>query len=60
MIDIAEAWKRLIDNKFIKQDLLLLKHEYIEFLIMEGISISWDEAHRYVNLMFDWENTLLL
>ncbi len=52
--DMVQAWQRLIDNKFIYSDLLLLQHEYAESFIMNGTKIGWREAHELVTNFYDW------
>lgn len=43
--DMAQSWQRLIDGKHIKeQDLVLLKHEYLELELVEK-GMSQDAAH---------------
>lgn len=43
--DMAQSWQRLIDGKNIKeQDLVLLKHEYLELTLMKK-GLSQAEAH---------------
>jgi len=56
--NIAAAWQRLIENKFVRSDLLLLQHEYVEALIMHGTEVRWREAHDLVNSVYDWYNSL--
>jgi len=56
--DIAAAWQRLIDNKFIKSDLILLQHEHAEALIMNGMEIPYNDTHYVVNQVYNWENLL--
>lgn len=44
--DMAQSWQRLIEGKNIKnQDLVLLKHEYLELTLMEK-GLSQAEAHK--------------
>jgi len=52
---IAESWQRLIlGNKGIKkQDLVLLKHEYLEQLL-ERKGIPHEEAHTIASLKHDY------
>ncbi len=58
-IDIAEAWGRLIDGNFVQSDLILLQHEYAEFLIMQGTKIDYNIAHyELINKIYDWNNEL--
>jgi hypothetical protein len=58
-IDMAEAWQRLVDGSFKKADLMMLKHEYAESLIMEGIQVSYKEAHHFINSIYNWEKLLI-
>jgi len=55
---MAAAWNRLIDNKYVYSDLKMLQHEYAESLIMEGLKVSYDDAHYIVNKLYDWDSTL--
>lgn len=56
--DMAVAWQRLIDNKFVYSDLLLLQHEYAESLIMNGTEVSYRIAHDIINKLYNWDASL--
>ena len=43
-IDMAESWQRLIDGNFNKNDITLLKHEYMELRLMEK-GMNFHDAH---------------
>ncbi len=57
-LDMAASWRRLIDNKFVHSDLLLLQHELAEAFIMNGVEVSWRNAHDIVNKFYNWEISL--
>ncbi len=38
--DIAAAWERLIDNRYVRSDLILLQHEYAEACKMNGMDVA--------------------
>ncbi len=57
-INIANTWQRLIDGNFVYSDLVLLQHEYAEALIMNGINVSWENAHPIVNKLYNWDKSL--
>ncbi|BDC34600.1 hypothetical protein Noda2021_05580 [Candidatus Dependentiae bacterium Noda2021] len=57
-IDIANAWIRLVDGEFAKSDLLWLKHEFAESLIMRDISVKWSDAHPLINKHYDWQKLI--
>ena len=42
--EMAQSWQRLINGKFKEQDMILLKHEYVELRYMEK-GFSQNEAH---------------
>lgn len=54
-LDIADAWNRLISNKYLTTDLDWFVHEYPESLIMVDHTIDWRTAHDIVNNIFKWE-----
>lgn len=44
-IEIADAWNRLIDGNYIKNDLDLLEHEYYEHRFEEFFKTDYGTAH---------------
>lgn len=58
-IDMASAWLRLKEGNYAKSDLIWLKHEYAESLIMRGTEIPWREAHDFVNKYYNWDKIIL-
>ncbi|HEV2600958.1 MAG TPA: hypothetical protein VGT41_01540 [Candidatus Babeliales bacterium] len=54
-LDIAEAWNRLVDNKFVQADLTWLLHEYAESILMKGQQMDWRSAHGIINQFYNWE-----
>ncbi|HEV2601343.1 MAG TPA: hypothetical protein VGT41_03530 [Candidatus Babeliales bacterium] len=54
-IDMAEAWTRLADNKFVQADLSWLLHEYAESILMKGQQMNWRSAHDIINQFYNWE-----
>lgn len=52
---IALSWERLEHNKFTKDDILLLNHEYVEALFMEKKGYSYEKAHLLANLRYPWQ-----
>jgi hypothetical protein len=56
--DMAAAWNRLIENKYVYSDLKMLQHEYAEALFMQGLKVAYDDAHYLVNKLYDWDSTL--
>lgn len=55
---MAKAWQRLYKNTYTIQELLWLKHEYLESLIMGKAKVSYDKAHSIVNKIYNWEDSL--
>ena len=51
---IAEAWRRLQTSKFLPEDLLLLKHEYLELTLMKELGYTYQQAHEEANKKFNW------
>ncbi len=56
--DMAAAWKRLIENDFFQSDLVLLQHELVESIIMNGTEVAYSEAHKIANGLYNWDKTL--
>ena len=52
---MADAWKRLIRGNFFQSDLLLLQHEYAENLLMQGVNLDYNTAHKITNHFYNWE-----
>ena len=57
--DIAESFRRLREGKNIQEhDLLLVKHEALEYDLMNKDGLSYEEAHRIANKSFDYQSAL--
>jgi hypothetical protein len=57
--DIAESLQRLREGKDIQaHDLLLVKHEALEYDLMNKDGLSYEEAHRIANKSFDYQSAL--
>ena len=54
--DMKMAWQRLIENDFVQSDLRLLLHEYAESLIMQGIKVSYENAHYILDTIYGWKD----
>ena len=47
---MAVSWQRLIEGRWIRfQDIVLLKHEYLELTLMKTKGLPYSEAHRLAN-----------
>jgi len=56
--DMAQSWQRLIDGKNIKeQDLVLLKHEYLEMILVER-GLPQNEAHVQASIKHNYAKYL--
>lgn len=57
--DQAIAWQRLIEGKNIKEnDLVLLKHEYVELTQTRLHGYSYEEAHSIANKRHNWQQLI--
>lgn len=56
--NMAFAWRRLIEGNYVQSDLRLLLHEYAESLIMQGVKVSYNDAHYTINDLYKWEQLL--
>jgi galactose mutarotase-like enzyme len=57
--DIAESVRRLREGKVIqKHDLLLIKHEALEYDLMNKEGLSYTEAHAIANKSFNYQTAL--
>ena len=62
--DMAESFRRLLEGKEIQEhDIILLKHEYLEFAIMKRLGYNHSKAHdltmkkyNYHSELKKWEN----
>lgn len=53
--NMAVSWQRLIEGKNIRpQDIILLKHEYLELTLMRIKGLSYREAHLAANQKHDY------
>ena len=61
-IDQARAWTRLIDGTFVRSDLRLFLHEYLESSIMlaymknTGRPLEYTIAHKLANCIHNWQD----
>ena len=57
--NIAESFRRLREGKDIQShDLLLIKHEALEYDLMNSNGLSYKEAHAIANKSFDYQTAL--
>lgn len=53
--DQSQAWQRLVEGKNIKEsDITMLKHEYMELMIMKETGCTYEEAHNQANEVYNW------
>ncbi len=59
-IDIALAWKRLIDGVSIKEsDIILLYHELTELKHLQTqVGSYYEKAHEYANINYNWQEII--
>lgn len=58
-VDMAAAWKRLINGNFVYSDLVLLQHELAESFAMQKTKIPYRIAHDVVNKIYNWEKSYI-
>lgn len=57
--DIAVSWQNLIDGKNIeKKDLILLYHEYYEYKLMHENDLSYIEAHKKAQEIYNYKKAV--
>ena len=56
--NMAVAWQRLVNGKFLDRDVLLLKHEYLESVVEKKYNLTYREAHDRTTLKHDWNGVL--
>lgn len=57
--DMAESFRRLREGKDIQEhDIILLKHEHLEYGLMNELGISYDEAHELAQRKYNYKVTL--
>ena len=57
--DMAESFRRLRDGKDIQEhDIVLLKHEALEYKLMNERGFSYDEAHRQAERLYNYKTAL--
>lgn len=58
-IDMAESWQRLFLGKNIQEhDIIMLKHELMEWDLMNKQNYSYSEAHKKTNETWNYEKAL--
>ncbi|MDD6202468.1 MAG: hypothetical protein PUB13_05945, partial [Lachnospiraceae bacterium] len=57
--DMAQSFQRLLEGKDIKpHDITLLRHERLEYLLMEKYNIIYEEAHAIAERKYNYANEL--
>ena len=57
--DIAVSWQNLIDGKIIEnKDIILIKHEYHEYKLMNERGLSYREAHEITQKIYDYQSAV--
>lgn len=57
--DMAESFRRLREGKDIQNhDLILLKHEHLEYNLMKKFNLSYDEAHSLAESKYNYSEAL--
>jgi SPP1 gp7 family putative phage head morphogenesis protein len=57
--DMAESFRRLREGKNIQEhDIILLRHEHLEYGLMNKLGISYDEAHELTQRKYDYAAAL--
>ncbi len=57
--DMAESFRRLREGKNIQEhDLIMLKHERLEYELMKKEHLSYQEAHRLVEKKYNYQKAL--
>lgn len=53
--EMAQSFQRLLEGKNIQEhDLLMLKHEHLEFAIMKKLGYNYDRAHNLTNTKYNY------
>lgn len=53
--EMSQSFQRLLEGKNIQEhDVLMLKHEHLEFAIMKKIGYNYDEAHDLTNTKYNY------
>lgn len=53
--DMAVSWQRLIDGKDIQEmDIVMLKHELMEYGLMKDKNMSYFDAHKEAEKVYDY------
>ena len=55
---IAKAWQRLYDGYYTREDLLLIKHEWLEIHYLQTLTSDYEEAHTLSNIKYNWEERI--
>lgn len=53
--DMAQSFQRLLEGKDVQpHDILMLKHEHLEFAIMRKLGYNYDETHELTNTKYNY------
>lgn len=57
--DMAESFRRLREGKEIQEhDLIMLRHEHLEYGLMNKLGMSYEEAHRLAEKKYNYKKAL--
>jgi histone H3/H4/uncharacterized protein YjiS (DUF1127 family) len=58
--DMAQSFQRLLEGKDIQEhDIVMLKHEHLEFAIMRKMGYNYDKAHNLTNTKYNYTKAVL-
>jgi SPP1 gp7 family putative phage head morphogenesis protein len=56
--DMAQTWQRLIQDKHTELDIMLMKHEMVEYTQMKRHGYDYMTAHDIANVYHNWESEI--
>lgn len=58
--DMAQSFQRLLEGKNIQEhDIVMLKHEHLEFAIMRKMGYNYNKAHNLTNTKYNYTKAVL-
>lgn len=54
-ISIVESWTRLMNGNHTEVDIILLRHEHLEYCLEKRYNLTYQEAHKLANTKYNWE-----
>ena len=58
--EMSQSWQRLIEGKnVLDKDIVLLNHEFLELTLMKAYGLSYEEAHKATEKVYNYKKLIM-